>query len=117
LYDWIGDVVDPESLKWIGPLGVGGVLAYVVIRFYHESSKQWLSERKEMANQYAGLFAELLGITKETVRVITESTLVLHSLHARVDQLDMLRVVRDEEGQPVDLKHRTGPVDTAGIGR
>jgi hypothetical protein len=102
---------DQEFLKWLGPLGVGGILAYVVIKHYIEASKQWLAERKEMADQYAKLFTELLLITKETVKSITESTLVLKSLHYRVDQLELIRVVTNNEGQPVDLRHKTGPID------
>ena len=106
---------DQEFLKWLGPLGVGGVLAYVVIRYHNDANKQWLSERKEMAEQYARLFEKLLQITNEAVKVMTENTLVLKSLHGRVDQLDILRVIMNEEGQPVDVRHKTGPIDTSGL--
>ena len=104
---------DQEFLKWVGPLGVGGILAYVVIKYYNDASKQWLTERKEMNDQYAKLLSELFIFSKETVRAITENTLVLKSLHFRVDQLELLKVVRDEEGQPVDIRHKTGPIDMA----
>lgn len=109
---------DQEFAKWLGALGVGGAIAYIVIKYYdaaakqwREEQKQWLAERKEQVEQYktfceamserytrllketseqnARLFTELLLITKAAVSAMTENTSVLRAMHERVDNLHL----------------------------
>jgi len=94
--------IDVEFSKYLASLGVGGSMAALLFFFYRRDVKQftelWQASTKE-----------LLAVVREVISVMRENTLVLESLHRRVDRLEMLRLVPDADGPAPVVAIREAP--------
>lgn len=67
-----------NDLSEIGKLGIGGILAGVLFWFYRKDVKQY-------TDQWKGQSETVLCIVKENTAAITRNTVVIESLHKRLD--------------------------------
>mgnify|MGYP001559574778 CR=1 FL=1 len=74
--------MDPQSLEFLAPLGVGGVLAGVMFLMYRRDALRW-------QEQWKGQTDILLNVVKENTKVIATHSEIVRSLVRRLDkQLD-----------------------------
>jgi hypothetical protein len=96
-------VIDPEFGQFLAQLGVGGVIAGLLIFFYRKDVKAYTDLWRDQT-------VVLLDVVKENTRCTAENTEVLRALHKRMDTLELIRVVSmDKEGQGVAAQLGTRP--------
>lgn len=74
-------MMDPEFIKWLATLGVGGVLAGFMFAFYRKDVKTYTL-------MWQGQSEQLITVVKENTKAITENTLIIKSLHRRNDHIE-----------------------------
>lgn len=91
---------DAEVVRWFVQLGVGGVLAGVLLFFYRKDVRSYTELWREASERNERQTMQMIAIAERSAGAISENTEVMRSLHKRVDRLDMLRVVPDDEANP-----------------
>ena len=89
----MGELFDPEFVKLIGGLGVGGTIAIIIFGFYRKDVRSYTDLWKAQAEREDKRTEALMQLVRENSVATTTNTEVLRALHRRVDQLDLLRVV------------------------
>lgn len=79
---------DPELIKWLSSLGVGGVLAGILFLVYRKDIKMF-------TELWKGQSDALMNVVKDNTAAMTRNTLVVESMHKRLDQ--ELRHHREED--------------------
>lgn len=94
-----GQVFDAEFVRYIAQTGAVGVIAALLFAFYRKDVRNytelWQTQLKLNYNQ----MIMMMTVVKDNTIAITQNTEMLRSLHRRVDRLDMLRVVAEDEGK------------------
>jgi len=84
---------DQEFLKYLVQLGVGGAIAGLMFAFYRKDVRAYTELWKAQSEI-------LIAVVKENSANTATNTEVLKSLHRRIDRLDVLRVLPDEDVSP-----------------
>jgi len=71
--------MDPEFVKWLATLGVGGVLAGFMFHFYRKDVRQF-------TDLWRGQSEALMLIVKENTSSNTKLTTMIDALHRRLDR-------------------------------
>ena len=71
--------MDPEFLKWLASLGVGGAIATVIFHWYRKDVKLY-------TDQWRGQSEMLIGVVKENTSSNTKLITVIDGLQRRLDR-------------------------------
>ena len=91
--------MDAEFGRWLIQLGVGGLLAGVLLMFYRKDVKQYTELWQAQSKLNAEQTNMMMTVVRENTAAFVENSQILRSLHRRMDRLDILRVVPEENGR------------------
>jgi hypothetical protein len=100
---------DQEIVKFLAQLGVGGAIAGLLFFFYRKDMRSYTELWKTQADINSRMTDSMIVLVRENTAAFTENTSVLKSLHRRMDRLDILRVVSDDEVRPAADERRRDP--------
>lgn len=87
--------MDAEMLKFFATLGVGGVLAGLMLWVNQRDAKRYADSLQEFKKQAEADRAELLDVVRETTVAVTNNTAVSHAMVKLVKRLAPQDLVRD----------------------
>jgi hypothetical protein len=89
-------MMDADLSKWFATLGVGGALASMMFFFYRKDVRQYTELWKAQTEM-------LMQVVKDNTTAITRNTMVVETLHKRLD--GELKHFRDEDRNSDDQAH------------
>lgn len=92
-------MIDPEMLKLVAPMGIGGVLALVMFFVYRKDMMSIINELKNLVSSHEGDKKILIDTIKENSVNTNTNTIVLQSLHRRLDKEERDREIREGNGK------------------
>lgn len=99
-----GAVFDVEFMRWLAQLGVGGMMAGVLFYFYRKDVRAYTDLWKEQATLNANQTVAMMALVEKNTIAITSNTDIIKSLHRRMDRLDILRFVPEEDARSQERK-------------
>jgi len=100
-------VLEAEFSRFLLQMGVGGILAGLLFVVYRKDVRSYTELWKEQAALNAKMVDTVIALVERNTGTISKNTEVLKSLHARMDRLDILRVVSTDEGLEIG-RHQHG---------
>lgn len=110
-------VLDQEFIRFLLQLGVGGVIAGILFFFYRKDVRQFTDLWREQAKLNSEQTAAMIAVVKENTIAFTQNTEIARSLHKRIDRLELLRIVTDEEEKDIRARLSQGREQRAREGR
>lgn len=92
-------VFDPEFLKFLAQLGVGGAIAGLLFAFYRKDVRAYTELWKEQATLNHAQTTAMMALVEKSTSAIVQNTEVVKSLHRRIDRLDILRFIEEPSGE------------------
>ncbi len=89
-------MLDPEFLKFLIQLGVGGAIAGIIFFFYRKDVRSYTDLWQAQTARSDAQTAAMIKVIAENSANTAVNTEVLKSLHKRIDRLDLLRIVGNE---------------------
>lgn len=83
-------MLEPEFIKYLASLGVGGIIAGFMFMFYRKDVKTF-------TDQWKGQSEALMSVVKDNTVAITSNTKTIEALHQRDD--DLHRALTDLGGE------------------
>jgi predicted nucleic acid-binding OB-fold protein len=88
---------DQEFARFLLQLGVGGILAGILFFFYRKDVRSYTELWREQSTLNAAMTTAMMAVVKDNTAALVTNTEVLKSLHLRIDRLDVLKFVSDDE--------------------
>lgn len=80
-------MLDPEFVKYLASLGVGGVIAIFIYFYSRKDNEAYAQSLKTIAEERKGQIEMLVDVIKEVTSVTAANTKVIEAFHARLDRL------------------------------
>lgn len=93
---------DAEFIRYLAQSGAVGVIAALLFFFYRKDVRQYTELWQAQAKLNHEQTTMMMAVVKENTAAITQNTEVIKSLHRRVDRLDMLRVLPENESRATE---------------
>lgn len=97
-------MLDPEFLKFLIQLGVGGAIAGIIFFFYRKDVRSYTDLWQQQTARSDAQVAAMIKVVAENSANTAVNTEVLKSLHKRIDRLDLLRIVGNEGEEASDRR-------------
>lgn len=94
-------MLDPEFVKYLASLGVGGVIALFIYYISRQDNKAYTESLKTIAEERKGQVEMLVGVIKEVTSSVASNTRVIEAFHQRLDRLykyeGTLKDIKDQQ--------------------
>lgn len=77
--------MDPEFVKYLASLGVGGIIAGFMFVIYRKDMAHMLEQWKGQAESLQAQNAVLISVVKENTVAFTQTTEIMRAFHNRLD--------------------------------
>lgn len=81
----LAQMLDPEFVKYLASLGVGGIIAGFMFVIYRKDMARMLEQWKGQAESLQTQNVILIQVIKENTVAFTQTTEIMRAFHARLD--------------------------------